>query len=117
MHASRRRMLSSVRSDRPITLIDIHSWQRLQQIHVGFVIGVERSDVSPLAIDRHASGGTAETIGHYLMRSDDGRKNVLSEIVRGIAIVILLKQLHEQVRRENINAHRGQRVRGITRTT
>src|SRR5437868_15456868 len=114
MDTPRRRMLSLVGSDRPVSLVKVHGRQWPEQIHIRFIISVNRSDISPVTIGGHASARAAKTIGRHSMSSDNRRKNVLSEVVRRIAIVILLKQPHEQIRGENIHAHRGKGVRGIS---
>ncbi len=109
----RRRRLHLVRAQRPLRIVEVELRVDVAEIHVRFVVGVERADVAPVlgvllvlvgepvGVDRHAR--------------DQRRDDVLAEIVRRRPARVVLERGHEHAHVEDVDAHRREHLAAARR--
>ena len=113
-HELRRRQLRLVGPDRPFAVIEVEHRVDVHQVHVGLVVGVERTDVAPVGDGLAVL--VAEAKGINPVGLDHVRNDVLAEIVIALRMRgVLAKQFVHQAGSENVNPHRGQTVLRIVR--
>src|SRR5712692_4844101 len=91
-------------TERPVLVIKIEDWRDADEVHVGFVIGVESADVAP--VEGVLGVFIDEVVGKDAVLRNDARKNVLAKIVAGLGILgVREKDGNQQVRIEDVNSH------------
>ena len=107
-HELRRRRLWLVGTQRPFRIVEIELRVHLTQIHAGFVVRVERSDVAPVL--RGFLVLVVEAVRKHRRLFDKRRDDVLPEIVLAVgACGIALKHPHQDVGLEDVDPHRRER--------
>ena len=107
-----RRLLGRLGADRPAMVVEIKLRNYVHQVHVGFVIGVQRAHVAPVA--RCLAVDVAEIVGHHARLLQLPRDDVLAEIVARTGILcVLANRPQQRLRVEDVNAHRGADHRGV----
>ncbi len=103
-HKFCRRVLLLPGMQRPTVIVAIENRRNGDQIHVGFVISVNGSDIAPIGslflvlVDK--------VVGEYAIFLDDPRQHVLTEVVRRKRIFGVGNQnRHQQLGVEEIDAH------------
>src|ERR1700730_1007635 len=110
----RRRILVDPGAQRPGGVIQVENGRNAYQIHVCFVVGVQRSDVAP--VQRILAVFVDEVVREHAMLGDDARKNVFAEIVTRLGIFRIREQDRDhQVGIENIDAHGRAAMAGLVR--
>ena len=113
MHEFRRRLQFGVGPDRPVAIVEIEFGFDVSQVDVGLPIGVDRTDVAPigLALGARTDAGLGEAVRHRLPVLDDVGDDVLAEIAGRFRLLgVAAKLIHEELRLEHIDAHRGECV-------
>src|SRR5256885_6674911 len=101
-------------AERPGTIVQIEDRRNADEVHVGFVVGVERADVAPVL--RSVAVFVDEIVSEDAVLGDDAGKNVLAEIVMRFWIFrIGDKDGDEELGIENVDAHGGVALAGLVR--
>src|SRR6266550_3910676 len=101
-------------TERPVLVIKIEHRRDADEVHVGFVVGVEGADVAP--VEGVLGVFIDEVVGKDAVLRNDARKNVLAEVVAGLGILgVRKKDGNQQVRIEDVNSHRGIAVARVVR--
>src|SRR5712691_1585824 len=101
-------------TERPVLVIKIEDWRDADEVHVGFVIGVESADVAP--VEGVLGVFIDEVVGKDAVLRNDARKNVLAKIVAGLGILgVREKNGNQQVGIEDVNSHRSIAVARVVR--
>ena len=101
-------------AQRPGGIVQVENWRDADQVHVGFVVGVERSDIAP--VKRVFAIFVDEVVGEDAMFGDDSRENVFAEIVMGFGVFGIGQQnWNHQVGIENVDSHGGVAMSGVMR--
>src|SRR6267143_1203395 len=109
-----RRILVLPGTERPVLVIKIEDRRDAHEVHVGFVVGVEGSDVAP--VESVLGVFIDEVVGKDAVLRNDARKNVLAKIVAGLGILgVREKDGNQQVRIEDVNSHRSIAVARVVR--
>ena len=104
-HKFRRRILALVGADRPVGVVQVEHRRHRHDVHVGFVVGLQRPHVAP--VERFLLVLVDEIVGVNAVLVDHLGQNVFAEVVAGIRIFRILQQhRNEHVGVEQINAHR-----------
>src|ERR1700687_2002315 len=100
----RRRILALVGADRPLLVIEVEDGRDRDNVHVGFVVGLERANVAPVA--RSLLVFIDEIVGVDTIVVDHLGKNILAKVMAGLRVLGVLPQHgNEEVRIKQINAH------------
>src|SRR4029077_15580801 len=100
-----RRILALVSADGPLVVVEVEDRRHRDDIHVGFVIGLERAHVAP--VERLFFIFVNEVVGEDAIVVDHLGQNVLAKVVAGVWILSILKQHgNEDVGVEEVDAHR-----------
>ena len=111
-----RRVLALVGADRPVRVVEVEHRRDRHDVHVGFVIGFERSHVAPvesffLVLVDEVVGVNAVVVGHF-------GQDVLAEIVAGRRVFgVFQKHGDQHIGVEQVNAHGGADFVGIRRAS
>ena len=101
-------------AQRPGAVVQVEDRRHADQIHVGFVVGVDGAHVAP--IQSILAVFVDEVVGEDAVLRNDARKNVLAEIVMRLGILgIGKKDGDHQLRVEDVNAHGGVAMSGVVR--
>src|SRR6266481_6449877 len=101
-------------AQRPGAVIQVENRRYADQIHVGFIIGVNGAHVAP--IQRILAVFIDKVVGEDAVLRNDARKNVLAKIVVGLGILGVGEQDgNHKLRVEDVNAHGGVAVAGMMR--
>src|SRR6266852_4494695 len=108
------RILRLVGTQRPLFVVKIEDRRDTDEIHVGFVIGVEGADIAP--VKGFLAVFVDEVVGEDAVLGDDAGKNVFAEVVCGFGFLgIGEKGGDEELGIENVDAHGGVAVGGLVR--
>src|SRR5260370_19471233 len=109
-----RRILVLPGAQRPRSVVEVENRRHTDEIHVGFVVSVERANIAPVeSIFRVV---IAEVVSKDAVLRNDARKNVLAKIMVRFGILgVRKKNGDQQLRIENVDAHRGIAVAGVMR--
>src|SRR5437667_259307 len=109
-----RRILVLPGTERPVLVIKIEDRRDADEVHVGFVVGVEGAHVAP--VEGVLGVFIDEVVGKDAVLRNDARKNVLAKIVAGLGILgVREKDGNQQVRIEDVNSHRSIAVARVVR--
>ena len=78
-------------ANRPILIVHVQQRIDVNQIHARFVVGIDRSDISPVGLTLVIL--VAERIREDAAVVDDGRNNIFAKIVAAGGIVGVFEQL------------------------
>ncbi len=97
---------------RPAFVVEVENRRNGNQIHVGFVIGLDGADIAPVRFFFFIF--IAEVVGEDAMLFDDARDDVLAEIVLGIGVFGVGDQDgHQELRVKEIDAHGSVHLVGV----
>ena len=71
-------------AQRPIFVVEVEDRRNADEVHVGFVVGVDGADIAP--VERFLAVLVDEVVSKDAMLGDDAGKNVFAEIVGGLGI-------------------------------
>src|SRR6267143_321710 len=101
-------------TERPVLVIKIEDRRDADEVHVGFVIGVQGADVAP--VEGVLGVFIDEVVGKDAVLRNDARKNVFAKIVAGLGILgVREEDGNQQVRIEDVNSHRSIAVARVVR--
>ena len=72
------------RTQRPFLIVEVEYRRHGNQVHVRFVVGVDRPDVTP--IEGAIAVFVLEIVGKNAILREDARENITAEVVRGFGI-------------------------------
>src|SRR5216683_7540161 len=99
------RILVLPSAERPGGVVEVENGGYADEIHVGFVVGVEGADVAP--VESVLGVFVDEVVGKDAVLGNDARKNVLAKVVAGLGILgVREEDRNQQVRIEDVDAHR-----------
>ena len=99
-------------AERPMLVVEVEDRRNADEVHVGFVVGVEGADVAP--IESFLAVFVDEVVGIDAMLGDDAGKNVFAEIMSRPGILgIGEKDGDKELGIENIDAHGGVAMGGL----
>ncbi len=102
----RRRHLRHVGPDRPALVVQVEVRNHRHQVHVGFVVGVDRPHVAPVL--HRLVVEVDEIVRHHARLPDGLRNDVPAEVVRGVRVLgVFHQRVHHHFRVEHVHAHRG----------
>src|SRR5438105_11030196 len=108
------RILMLPGAQRPGAVVQVEDRRHADQIHVGFVVGVDGAHVAP--IQSILAVFVDEVVGEDAVLRNDARKDVFAEIVMRLGILgIGKKDGDHQLRVENVDAHGGVAMSGVVR--
>src|SRR5467141_2384415 len=109
-----RRILVLPGTERPVLVIKIEDRRDADEVHVGFVIGVEGADVAP--VEGVLGVFIDEVVGKDAVLRNASRKNVFAKIVAGLGILgVREEDGNQQVSIEDVNSHRSIAVARVVR--
>src|SRR5271157_584525 len=101
-------------AERPMLVVKVENRGNADEVHVGFVVGVERADITP--VESLLAVFVDEVIGVDAVLGNDAGKNVLAEIVGRLGILgIGEEDGNEELGIENVDAHGGVAVGSFVR--
>ena len=110
----RGRVLMDPGTQRPGSVVQVENGRHAHQVHVGFVIGVERADIAP--VQSVFAIFVDEIVGEDAMLGNDARENVFAEVVTRLGVFGIGQQNRDhQVGIENVDAHGGAAMPGMVR--
>lgn len=99
--------------DRPFRIVEVQLGTGRTQVHVGFEVGFQGSDIAPVGFFLNGLSGNLvgiEIVGKEPSGRDQRRNDVLAEIMRTVRLDMVLMQKMQNVSgAENVIAHRGER--------
>ena len=105
----RRREALQISSQRPAIVVNIQQRVDADEVHVRFVISVERADVAPVGVGLEVL--VDKRVGEDFAVLDDRRNDVLAEVVLAVDDGRVAAEFVEhQTGREDVDPHRGQAV-------
>src|ERR1700723_3800424 len=91
---------------RPALVVEVEDRRDGNQVHVGFVVGLDGADIAPVRFFFFIF--VAKVVGEDAVLFDDARNDVFAEIMFGVGVFRVGDQDgNEQLRIEKIDAHRG----------
>src|SRR6266851_965502 len=109
-----RRILMLPSAQRPGGVVQVENRRHADEIHVGFVVGVEGADVAP--VESVLGVLIDEVVGKDAVLGNDARKNVLAEIVAGLGIFgIREEDGNQELCIKYVDPHRGIAVARVIR--
>ena len=101
-------------TDGPVLVIEVENRRNRHDIHVGFVIRLQRADVAP--VERFFLVFIDEVVSVYAVVVHHLRKNIFAEIVARAGILRVLQQhWDEHIGVEEIDSHRSRDLIRIRR--
>ena len=101
------------RAQRPRWIVEVKLWVDADQVHVGFVVRVDRADIAPVGVRAVIAGDWVfvKIVRVQMITVAQGfGQHVLTEIMaRGIITPVQLEQLFQRFAVEDVIAHAGQR--------
>src|SRR5271166_3383305 len=93
-------------AERPMLVVEVEDWGNADEVHIGFIVGVEGADVAP--IESLLAILVDEVVGVDAVLGDDAGENVLAEIVGRLGILgIGEEDGDEELGIKNVDAHGG----------
>src|SRR5262249_4919534 len=101
----RRRLLRGAGANGPTVVVQVEDRRHGDQVHVGIVESIERTDVAPV---EHLLGvDVVKIVGYHAYTFEIPRDDVAAEIVTGIWILcVLMQKTQQDIGLENIDPHR-----------
>src|SRR5580692_1526889 len=100
-----RRVLALVSADGPVVIVEVEDGGDGDDVHVGFVIGLERAYIAP--VESFFFVFVDEVVGEDAIVVDHFRQDVFAEIVAGVGIFGIFQQdWNQDVGIEEVDAHR-----------
>src|SRR5215469_1619084 len=110
----RRGILLLPGAQRPGLVVEVEDRRNADEVHVGFVVGVESAHVAP--VEGFFGVFVDEVIGEDAMLGDDARDDVLAEVVGGLGILRIGEERGDQeLGIEDVDTHRGVAVARLVR--
>ena len=113
------RSIHRATEDRPAGIVEIELGPRTELVHLGVVVGADRAHVPPvggfLVGPRARDAVVAEIVGEDAMSRNELGHDRPAEVVLGRPPRILAERVDQDLGREDVVPHRGERRAGIAR--